>query len=312
MNRQGSQASRPQVALSDLSVTEFLTLSRMGFLPHGLVVGASMFEADTRSSAAQVDILGALFGGKPLVQQQPTGEVIALSEAVRAARSLAIQRMCLQAVQLGAEGVVGVRLDVEHHLWRGNHQVAKFIAVGTAIGFDSEHAPVEVQHAPSLRLQNGQPFTSDLSGQDFVALLQSGFRPVTVASGTCVYQLNTQNLARYHGNNMEIDEYTRAFFDARETAMARLQYDLFSPWPPGHVDAPTGIVGMTVSETAHRQQRAQTGMFGGGQDFMAQTLTASPVVEFTAVGTAIAPLHPSDPRRAKETVKPTIVVPLDR
>jgi hypothetical protein len=35
-------------------------------------------------------------------------------------------------------------------------------------------------------------------------------------------------------------------------------------------------------------------------------------VEFTALGTAIAPLHPQDPRRATETVKPVVVVPLDR
>ena len=37
--------TRPVPALSDLSVTEFLTLSRLGFLPHGLVVGASVYEA---------------------------------------------------------------------------------------------------------------------------------------------------------------------------------------------------------------------------------------------------------------------------
>ena len=52
---EGRRMSRPVPALSDLSVTEFLTLSRMGFLPHGLVIGASVFEADTRGTAAKVD-----------------------------------------------------------------------------------------------------------------------------------------------------------------------------------------------------------------------------------------------------------------
>jgi uncharacterized protein YbjQ (UPF0145 family) len=297
--------TRPVPALSDLSVTEFLTLSRMGFLPHALVVGASVFEADTRGSAGTVDVWGALFGGRPLVTQPPTGEVIALSEAVRAARSLAIERMRAQAAQYMAEGVVGVRLHVEHHLWRGNHQVAKFVAIGTAVGFDREHGPTELLNAPTLRLANGAPFTSDLSGQDFIALLGAGYRPITVASGTCVYQLNTQEMARYRGHNAEIGEYTRAFFDARETAMARLQYDLFSWWPVGHPDAPVGIVGMTVSEEAHRPQ-----LIGGRSNMIAGS--TSPVVEFTAVGTAIAPLAPGDPRRAKQTVKPLVVVPLDR
>jgi uncharacterized protein YbjQ (UPF0145 family) len=292
-------------ALSDLSVTEFLTLSRLGFTPHGLVVGASVYEADTRGSAARVDLFGALFGGGPLVSAPPTGEVVPLSEAVRAARSVAIERMRMQAAQVGAEGVVGVRLDVEHHLWRGGHQVAKFVAIGTAVGVDRA-GPQEIQNAPSLRLQNGAPFTSDLSGQDFVALLRSGFRPITVASGTCVYQLNIQDMQRYRGYNAEIGEYTRAFFDARETAMARLQHDLFSWWPAGHPDAPTGIVGMTVKESAHRPQTM------GGRNAGVVTGSFSPIVEFTAVGTAIAPLHPSDPRRAQRQVKPEVVVPLDR
>ncbi len=298
---------RPVPALSDLSVTEFLTLSRMGFLPHGIVVGASVYEADTRSAAGQVDLWGALFGGQPLQQNVQTQEVVALSEAVRAARALAIERMRMQAAQVMADGVVGVRLEVEHHLWRGNHQVAKFIAVGTAIGFDQEHGPAEIRHAPSLRLANGWPFTSDLSGQDFVALLQAGFRPVTVASGTCVYQLNLQEMTRYRGYNAEISEYTRAFFDARETAMQRLQYDLFSWFPVGHPDAPTGIVGMTVSEAAHRPQ-----MMAGPNRNAIIAGSMAPVVEFTAVGTAIVPLAPNDPRRAKEVVKPLVVVPLDR
>ncbi len=300
-------ATRPVPALSDLSVTEFLTLSRLGFLPHGLVVGASVYEADTSSSGAQIDLWGALFGNAPLVKPIETKEVVALSEAVRAARTLAIERMRMQAAQVMAEGVVGVRLDVEHHLWRGNHQVVKFIAVGTAIGFDREHGPEALRGAPSLRLANGAPFTSDLSGQDFVALLQAGYRPVTVASGTCVYQLNLQEMVRYQGYNCEVAEYTRAFFDARETAMARLQYDLFSWWPAGHPDAPTGIVGMTVSESAHRPQ-----LMGGPARNAVVAGSMAPVVEFTAVGTAITPLAPGDPRRAAEAVKPLVVVPLDR
>ena len=302
-----TNVARPVPALSDLSVTEFLTLSRLGFLPHGLVVGASVFEANTSSSGAQVDLWGALFGNAPLIKPIQTGEVVALSEAVRGARMLAIERMRMQAAQMNAEGVVGVRLDVEHHLWRGNHQVVKFVAVGTAIGFDREHGPQEIRNAPSLRLANGAPFTSDLSGQDFVALLQAGFRPVTVASGTCVYQLNLQEMARYQGYNAEIAEYTRAFFDARETAMGRLQYDLFSWWPVGHPDAPTGIVGMTVSETAHRPQ-----MLSGPSRNAVVAGSMAPVVEFTAVGTAIVPLAPNDPRRVAQTVKPFVVVPLDR
>ena len=296
--------TRPTPALSDLSVTEFLTLSRMGFLPHGLVVGSSVYEADTTSQNSQ-SLWNILFGNATLAPPPVvTGEVAALSEAVRAARAFAIQRMCAQAAQLGGEGVVGVRLHVEHHLWRGGHQVAKFVAMGTAVAFDHEHGPAELRGAPSLRLASGAPFSSDLSGPDFVTLLRAGYRPITVASGTCVYQLDPREVQRYRGYNAEIGAYTGAFFDARETAMARLQQDLFSAWPPGHPDAPTGIVGMTVTEEAHRPQTLEGRVSANG--------VLAPIVEFSAVGTAIAPLAPGDPRRSAQRAKPRIVVPLDR
>ena len=167
-----------------------------------------------------------------------------------------------------------------------------------------EDQAVEFRQAPPLVLADRGPFTSDLNGQDFVALLRAGYRPITVASGSCVYQLDPNEALRYRGHNAEIGQYTGAFFEARETAMERLQHDLFAHWPPGHPDAPVGIVGMTVTETAHRPQTIRGRMSAWGP--------MVPIVEFTAVGTAIAQLHPSDPRRSAQRPKPKIVVPLDR
>jgi uncharacterized protein YbjQ (UPF0145 family) len=269
--------SRPVPALSELSVTEFLTLSRVGFLPHGLVIGSSIYDAGT-----QYDWTVA------------TGEVVSLSYAMRAARGLALERMCVQASEVGAEGVVDVRLQVEHHVWRGARQVAQFVALGTAVGFDPTYAPPETRNAPSLRLANGMPFTSDLTAPDFIMLLRAGYRPITVAMGACVYGLDPREMRAYRGRDDEIVAYTQAFFDARETAMDRLQHDLFAAHPRGTPDEPIGIVGMTVSEST----------YGGRQ--------SAPIVEFTAVGTAVAHMHPQDPRRTNEHPKPQLVVPLDR
>jgi uncharacterized protein YbjQ (UPF0145 family) len=75
-------------ALSELGVTEFLALARVGFLPRGLVIGTCVFSAGT-----QYDWV---------VQ---TAEIEPLSTAMRSARHLAIQRMRDQAARLGAEGV---------------------------------------------------------------------------------------------------------------------------------------------------------------------------------------------------------------
>ena len=266
-------------ALSELGVTEFLTLARVGFVPRGLVIGSCVYGAGT-----QYD------------WQVATAEVVQLSQAMRAARRNAIHRMREQAAQLGADGVVDVRLEVEHHLWRGARQVAKCIAVGTAVVFDRTRVPRHLQDAPSLKLANGKPFDSDLSGGDFVTLLAAGYRPITVAMGNCVYGLDPRILRAYRGKDDEIQPYTRAFFDARELAMERLQEDLFAAWPKGSPDCPTGIVGMTVSES----------VYGGSG------ASGPPIVEFTALGTAIAPLQANDPRLRVAPPKPQLVVPLDR
>src|SRR5579871_3080993 len=97
----------PAIALSDFSVTELLTLSRMGFLPRGVVIGHAVVDA----------------GWTRLVGQ--TRELTNMSQAMRAARRLAVTRMRDHARRHGGEGVVGVRLQVEHHKWRGGHQVVK-------------------------------------------------------------------------------------------------------------------------------------------------------------------------------------------
>ncbi len=132
-----------------------------------------------------------------------------------------------------------------------------------------------------------------------MTLLRAGYRPVDLAMGSCVYEIRTAAAGVWNLRNEELAEYTQAFFDARETAMDRLAQDLFARWPPGHQDAPSGVVGMTVTENIHSEKAT------GG-------LLQRPVVEFTAVGTAVAPLQAGDPRRAAQLPVPAIVVPLDR
>ncbi|HEY1954432.1 MAG TPA: heavy metal-binding domain-containing protein [Polyangiaceae bacterium] len=263
--------------LSELSVTEFLVLSRMGFYPRGICIGSCIFEA-----------------GNEYDWTVATAEVESLSNALRQARALAVGRMREQAQRHGADGVVDVRIDVEHDVWRGSRQIAKFVAIGTAIVFDATHAPAATRGAPSLRLASGAPFTSDLNATDFATLLRAGYRPVEVAMGACVYGLDPRHVRAYREKDAEVIEYTQAFFDARETAMNRLQHDLFTSHPEGSPDALAGIVGVSVSES----------IYGGGQ--------SAPIVEFTAIGTAVAELGPNDPRRLPEHAKPELVVPLNR
>jgi uncharacterized protein YbjQ (UPF0145 family) len=181
-------------------------------------------------------------------------ELTVLSQAMYEARELAMTRMEEEADQLGADGIVGVRLDIGRYEW-GEH-LAEFIAVGTAV----KHAGGALHRAPS-----GRPFTSDLTGQEFWTLLQTGHRPVGMVMGSCVYHVAHQTMRqsmRNLGQNVELANYTQALYDARELAMERMQAEALEA-------RAEGIVGVDLHERSH----------GWG----------SHVIEFFAIGTAIIP-----------------------
>jgi uncharacterized protein YbjQ (UPF0145 family) len=222
---------------SDLSVSEFLLVREAGFEPLGLVVGSSIFHIGFQQSSWRA-----------------SQEMSVLSEAMYTARELAMTRMEEEADQLGADGIVGVRLDVGRYEW-GEH-MAEFIAIGTAI----RHRGGELHRAP-----NGRPFTSDLSGQDFWTLLRSGHRPVGMVMGSCVYHVAHRGMfqsLKQAGRNVELPNFTQALYDARELAMERMQAE-------AEALKAEGIVGVQLSERNH----------GWG----------SHVIEFFALGTAIVP-----------------------
>ena len=81
---------------SDLSVNEFLLVREAGFRPLGLVLGSSIYH------------VGFQFG-----RWNKNQELATLSQAMYHARELAMNRMEVEADQLGADGIVGVRLDIE-------------------------------------------------------------------------------------------------------------------------------------------------------------------------------------------------------
>ena len=99
---------------SDLSVNEFLLVREVGFKPLGLVLGSSIYHV-----------------GLQVGRWGKNQELNVLSQAMYHARELAMSRMEAEADALGADGIVGVRLDVEMKEFGAD--IAEFIAVGTAI-----------------------------------------------------------------------------------------------------------------------------------------------------------------------------------
>jgi len=242
---------------SDLSVNEFLLVREAGFRPLGLVLGSSIYH------------VGIQFG-----RWSQNRELDQLSQAMYHARELAMTRMEAEAHALGADGIVGVRLDIEFKAF-GN-DLAEFIAIGTAVKADAPPAGGGV-----WRNNQGKPFTSDLSGQDFWTLVQAGYAPLGMTMGTCVYHIAHQRFWQAMGNigqNVEIPQYTEALYDARELAMSRMQAEA------EHLGA-EGIVGVQLLSNTHR--------WGGH------------TTEFFAIGTAVRPL------RADHVIaKPQLVLPL--
>ena len=78
---------------SDLSVNEFLLVKQAGFDPLGLVIGSSIYHIGYQQSSWKQSM-----------------EMEVLSQAMYQARELAMTRMEEEADQLGADGIVGVRL----------------------------------------------------------------------------------------------------------------------------------------------------------------------------------------------------------
>ncbi len=246
-------AGKRSLFTSDLSVNEFLLVREAGFDPMGLVMGSSIYH------------IGFQFAG--FRQSQ---EMTVLTQAMYEARELAMTRMEEEADVLGADGIVGVRLQVNRYEFGAD--IAEFMAIGTAI----KHRTGEHFRTPANR-----PFTSDLSGQDFWTLLRTGFRPMSLVMGNCVYHVAHQGFMQTMGQigrNVELQNYTQALYDARELALSRMQAE-------AEGEGAEGIVGAQVQENNH----------GWG----------SHVIEYFAIGTAVAALPSAAPAPA-----PTLVLPL--
>ena len=106
------------VFTSDLSTSDFWLLLDMGYEPLGLVVGNSVFSIGVAGG------LGAAMKG------MSKGEVPQITELLYNARELALTRMKKEAEDLGADGIVEVKLKLEYMGGGGELEVT---AIGTAV-----------------------------------------------------------------------------------------------------------------------------------------------------------------------------------
>lgn len=261
---------RPRIWTSDLSVDELLAAHAVSFEPVSQVFGSSIYHMAYNPTQ---------------FQHNQTGELTVFSQALYHARELAMSRMRQEAQALGAHGVIGVRLTHREYEWGTN--LLEFTAIGTAV------------RLPGWTGQLPQPFTCDLSGEEFLKVLHAGYVPVTLAMGTVAYYIMTtlwteMNLSSWY--NQEIAPFTQAVYDARHLAMSRMKAD----GQRVHAD---GIVGSDMSIRVE-EISATRPIYRNGE-YESETFEDH-IIEILAFGTAIRAIG-----QGHEAVKPGLVLDLN-
>jgi uncharacterized protein YbjQ (UPF0145 family) len=187
----------PRAFSSDLSVSEWSALARLGATPITQVMGSSIYHV----------------GWQPTYYNVPT-EVRVLSDAYNESRRLALGRLLEEAQACRADAVVAVRIDQGAHDWVAG--AVEFIAIGTAVRLPEE-----------LRDPGGKALLSDLSGQEFALLCNAGVRPVGIAAHTSVHyvpaSIQTQQAQSAFGAswaNQELVDFSQGVYEAREKAIS--------------------------------------------------------------------------------------------
>jgi uncharacterized protein YbjQ (UPF0145 family) len=118
--------------------------------------------------------------------------------------------------------------------------------------------PQPLPESARARLGRRTLFTSDLSVNEFVLTTQSGFTPLGLVMGTCIYHVGVQ-VARW-GTSQELQVLSQAMYRCRELAMARMETEAAAL-------GADGVIGVRIRSLNYP--------------------FAADVLEFVAVGTAV-------------------------
>jgi uncharacterized protein YbjQ (UPF0145 family) len=226
---------------SDLTTNEFLLVRAGGFRPLTQVMGSCFYHVGWQWLPG-----GGMGWGTGMLAfgRGDTYELETETEAWNEARRLAIGRLAEEARLAGADAVVGVR--VERGLYDWAQGVIEFVATGTAVR--------------SERYELGaEPVLSNLSGQEFAALVRHGWWPVGLVAGTTVAYVVSgwqQQRAQFalggtRLQNQEFSDFTQGVYDARTQAMLRVTRQ-------AHELGAHGLLGVRM-EMTHREHEVDQG-----------------------------------------------------
>jgi uncharacterized protein YbjQ (UPF0145 family) len=240
----GGQAGAT-VFSSDLAVSEWSALARLGVTPITQVMGSSIYHV----------------GWQPTYYNVPT-EVRVLSDAYNESRRLALGRLLEEAQACRADAVIAVEITTGAHDWAPGS--VEFIAVGTAVRLPE-----------AMRDPSRQTALSDLTGQEFALLCEAGVRPIGIAAHTSVHYVpasgQTQMAQSGFGGgllggggglagggggswaNQELVDFSQGVYEAREKAMGFVSAQV-------HELGGDGVIGVEISEHS-RTHAVKRGMY---------------------------------------------------
>ena len=258
---------------SALTSEEFAAIRSVGFEAAGQVLGAAVFNIGYTGGYYCPGAWGTTaFGWGPNARTQVSGRggygsFGPMVDILYKARRTAIRRMVAECTELGGHGVVGVRLTIGAFPAGG----LEFKAIGTAIRAPGAHA---------LR----QPFTSDLTGQDFAKLVMKGWMPAGLALGISIAARHddwlTMGQTRWGAGNAEVTGYTELVNDTRHDARQQLAKDVQR----------IGGEGVVIADMDMRVRE---------RDCPAQEGRRDHIVEATTIGTAIVRFSTNTERSGK-------------
>jgi uncharacterized protein YbjQ (UPF0145 family) len=260
---------------SALSTEAFAAIRSAGFEPVGQVLGAAVYNI---GFSGGYNCPGAWSGFGTYAQAYRSvtqvsgrggyGSFGPLTQAMYDARHLAINRMITECAELGGHGIVGVSLTIGSFPAGG----LEFKAIGTAV-----RAP----GSPPLK----QPFSSDLSGQDFAKMLSSGWMPAGLALGISVGARHddwlTVGQTRWGAGNAEVVGYTELVNDTRHDARQQLEKDVRR----------LGGEGVVVQRMDMRVHERECPIQEHGKDHIVEaTIVGTAMVRFASVAKPPPPL----------------------
>ncbi len=260
---------------SALTSDEFAAIRSVGFEPVGQVLGAAVYNLGYLGGYNCPGSWGGSgqWGMPARTQTQVSsqggfGSFAPLVRTMYEARHKALDRMTTECAELGGHGVVGVLLTIGGFPAGG----LEFKAIGTAIRAPGV-PPVSHWHGGPRGPGTRQPFTSDLSGQDFAKLIMKGWVPAGLALGISIGSRHddwlTVGQTRWGSGNAEVVGYTELVNDARHDSRVQLEKDVRR----------LGGEGVVIADMDLRVRERECPAMEGRRDH---------IVEATSIGTAIA------------------------